>query len=187
MIVLFHHAQGLTDGVLSFAETLREAGHTVHTPDSYEGHTFDDIDEGMGYAKETGFQVIGERALAAAEQLPTAAVYGGFSLGVPPAQELAQAKDGVRGLLSLHAAIPPGEFGAWPDGLAAQVHAMADDPWFEDFDRAAAKELEGLGAEYFVYPGSAHLFADSSLTSYDAEATALLTERVLEFLARTDA
>ncbi|QIX28402.1 dienelactone hydrolase [Nocardioides sp. JQ2195] len=186
MIVLFHHAQGLTDGVLSFAETLREAGHTVHTPDSYDGHTFDDIEEGVGFARETGFQVVADRALAAAEALPAAAVYGGFSLGVPPAQRLAQSRQGVRGLLSLHGAIPPAEFGAWPDGLAAQVHAMTDDPWFEDFDRAAAKELEALGADYFLYPGSAHLFADSSLSSYDAEAAALLTERVLEFLARTD-
>lgn len=186
MIVLFHHAQGLTDGVLAFAETLRQSGHTVHTPDSYDGHTFDDIDEGVAFAKETGFQVVADRALAAAEELPPAAVYGGFSLGIPPAQRLAQTTAGVRGLLSFHGAIPPGEFGAWPDGLAAQVHAMTDDAWFEDFDRAAAKELEALGADYFLYPGSAHLFADSSLPSYDAEAADLLTERVLAFLEHSD-
>jgi dienelactone hydrolase len=32
-VVLFHHVQGLTDGVLAFAGELRAGGHTVHTPD----------------------------------------------------------------------------------------------------------------------------------------------------------
>ena len=39
-------------------------------------------------------------------------------------------------------------------------------------------------AELFLYPGDQHYFADSSLPSYDADATKLLTQRVLEFLAR---
>ena len=39
-------------------------------------------------------------------------------------------------------------------------------------------------AELFLYPGDQHYFADSSLPSYDPEATALLLNWVLEFLAR---
>ncbi len=35
----------------------------------------------------------------------------------------------------------------------------------------------------FLYPGKGHLFADSSLPSYDAPAAGLLMERVLAFLA----
>jgi dienelactone hydrolase len=54
-VVLFHHAQGLTPGVVAFAGELRRAGHTVHTPDLFEGHTFATIEEGMGYAEQIGF------------------------------------------------------------------------------------------------------------------------------------
>ena len=49
-VLLFHHAQGQTPGFLAFADELREAGHTVHAPDLYDGNTFDDIDEGVAYA-----------------------------------------------------------------------------------------------------------------------------------------
>ena len=45
-VLLFHHAQGLTAGVRSFADELRSAGHVVHTPDLYEGATFADLDGG---------------------------------------------------------------------------------------------------------------------------------------------
>ncbi|MFF5180038.1 dienelactone hydrolase family protein [Micromonospora sp. NPDC000316] len=38
-------------------------------------------------------------------------------------------------------------------------------------------------AELFLYPGDQHYFADSSLPSYDPQATALLNKRVLDFLA----
>jgi hypothetical protein len=45
-IVLFHHAQGLTLGVNAFAGELHRAGHAVHTPDLFEGRTFDTVEEG---------------------------------------------------------------------------------------------------------------------------------------------
>ena len=38
-------------------------------------------------------------------------------------------------------------------------------------------------AELFLYPGDQHYFADSSLPSYDHEATALSVQRVLAFLS----
>ena len=53
-VLLYHHVQGLTDGVQSFADELREAGHTVHTPDLFEGRTFDTIEEGMAFARDAG-------------------------------------------------------------------------------------------------------------------------------------
>src|SRR5262245_35220310 len=87
-VVLFHHAQGLTPGVLAFAEDLRRAGHVVHTPDLYEGRTFDRLEEGIAYAGQIGFSEIVDRGERAAEPLPRAVVYAGFSLGVLPAQEL---------------------------------------------------------------------------------------------------
>ena len=184
-ILLFHHAQGLTAGVVAFADELRAAGHTVHTPDLYEGRTFDTLDEGVGHAQSMGFLTVLERGVAAADGLPDDLVYAGFSLGVMPAQRLAQTRPGAVGALLLDAAAPPGEFGAtWPLGVRLQVHGMDADPWFAGEDLDAAKALvDGVdGAELFLYPGDQHLFADSSLAGHDPEAAKLLTQRVLEFL-----
>jgi len=184
-VLLFHHAQGRTEGVLAFAERLREARHVVHTPDLYDGNTFADLEEGIGYAKKVGFGTLLERGVAQADGLPDALVYAGFSLGVMPAQQLAQTRPGARGALFLHACLPTSEFGAWPDGVPVQVHGMDGDPWFAEEDLPAAETLlkETDQAELFVYPGDQHLFADSSLSSYDKDAAELLTGRVLEFLA----
>lgn len=190
-LVLFHHIQGLTEGVVAFADELRRAGHTVHTPDVFGGRTFETLDEGEAYAKEVGFQVLQDSAERAAADLPSELVYVGFSLGVGPAQKLAQTRPGARGALLVHSCMPiTGEwaFGPWPDGVPVQIHGMDHDPYFaEEGDLDAARELVetvGPSAELFVYPGDQHLFADSSLSSYDAEAAGLLTERVLAFLDR---
>ncbi len=114
-------------------------------------------------------------------------VYAGFSLGVVPAQKLAQTRAGARGALFFHACLPVSEFSeSWPHGLPVQIHAMDSDPFFVDegdIDAARALVDEVQEAEMFLYPGDQHLFSDSSLSSYDAEATALLMERVLSFLA----
>ena len=183
-VLLFHHAQGQTEGFLAFADELRAAGHTVHAPDLYDGKTFADLDDGVGYAKEVGFGVIMDRGVAAAEDLPAELVYGGFSLGVMPAQKLAQTRPGARGALLLSAALPPEEFETpWPEGVPVQIHAMDGDEWFEE-DRGAAQALvdEVENAELFLYPGDGHLFADSSLSDFDPQAAALLKERILVFL-----
>jgi dienelactone hydrolase len=187
-IVLFHHAQGLTDGVRALAQTLTEAGHTVHTPDSFEGRTFPDLESGIGYAREVGFGTVQERGIEAASALPTDVVYVGISLGVMAAQPLAQQRPGCKGAVLIDSCVPPEEFGGpWPDGVPVQVHGMDDDPIFAhegDLDAAKALVAAAPDAELFVYPGDRHLFADSSLPSHDPEAARLLTERLLAFLAR---
>jgi len=183
--VLFHHAQGQTPGFLAFADELRAAGHTVHTPDLYDGNTFDTIDEGVGYARQVGFDVIPERGRAAVESLPNDLVYGGFSLGAMPAQMLAQTRPGAKGALLFSAAFPASEFGGdWPQGVPLQIHMMEGDEWVLEGDLDAARELETTvdGAELFLYPGEGHLFADNSLPAYDENAATLLTQRVLDFL-----
>ncbi len=190
-VIIFHHAQGLTPGVVAFAGELRSAGHTVHTPDLFEGRTFATVDEGVDYAREIGFGEVTERGVRAAEALPAELVYAGFSLGVIPAQKLAQTRAGARGALLLHGCIPVSEFGsAWPDQVPVQVHAMDNDPYFVgedgeegDIDAARALVAEAGNAELFLYPGDQHLFADNSLPSYDADAAALLTKRVVDFLS----
>jgi dienelactone hydrolase len=183
-VLLFHHAQGQTDGFRAFADDLRAAGHTVHAPDLYDGKTFGDLEEGIGYAREVGFGAILERGVATAENLPAGLVYAGFSLGVMPAQQLAQTRAGARGALLLSACLPVSEFGAaWPEGVPVQIHGMEDDEWFQE-DLTAARELADSvdEAELFLYPGGKHLFADSSLSDYDAGAATLLGQRVLAFL-----
>jgi dienelactone hydrolase len=182
-VLLFHHAQGLTPGVRAFADDLRSAGHVVHTPDLYAGKTFASVEDGVANAEEVGFDTILERGRAAADALPVELVYGGFSLGVMPAQMLAQTRPGARGALLFHAAIPPAEFGgSWPAGVPLQIHVMEDDPWAEE-DLPAARELAKVaGAELFLYPGDRHLFTDNSLEAYDQEATRLVKQRALSFL-----
>jgi dienelactone hydrolase len=187
-VVLFHHALGLTPGVIAFADELRRAGHTVHTPDLFEGRTFGSIEEGVAHAGEIGFGEVIERGVRAADDLPTGLVYGGFSMGVLPAQQLAQTRPGARGALLFYSAVPVSEFGsAWPSGVPVQVHGMDADPYFVDegdIDAARALVAEAEYGELFLYPGDQHYFADSTLPSYDPEAAALLTKRVLEFLDR---
>ena len=187
-VLLFHHAQGQTEGFLAFADRLREAGHTVHTPDVYDGRTFDTLDAGIGHAKEIGFEAVFERGLRAADDLPEELVYAGFSLGAMPAQSLAQNRPGARGALLLEACVPPGEFGsAWPEGVPVQIHGMDADPFFAeegaDLDAARALVASTDQAELFLYSGDQHLFADASLPSYDAAAAELLVQRVLDFLS----
>jgi dienelactone hydrolase len=185
-VLLFHHAQGLTSGVREFAETLRSAGHTVHVPDLYEGRVFDDLEAGGAHAQEVGFDTIIERGRVAAEALPSELVYAGFSLGVLPAQMLAQTRPGAKGALLFESCVPTSEFGgAWPQGVPVQIHGMDADKFFvEEGDLDAARTLVATTttAELFLYPGNQHLFADNSLPSYDEQAAMLLTERVFTFL-----
>ena len=187
-VVLFHHVQGLTPGLRDFADRLRSAGHAVHVPDMFEGRTFDSIEEGMSYVREQGFGPVAERGVAAVADLPPGLVYAGFSFGVIAAQQLAQTRPGARGALFFHSCVPVKEFSdSWPAGVPAQVHSMDADPFFVDEgDIEAARELVASAedAELFLYPGHGHLFTDSSLPAYDADATALLIERVLAFLGR---
>ena len=186
-VLLFHHAQGQTAGILGFADELRGAGHTVHAPDLYEGRTFTTLDEGVAHAGQVGFGELIDRGVRAADGLPSTVVYAGFSLGVLPAQRLAQTRPGAQGALLFHSCVPVSEFSSsWPAGVPVQVHAMEADPFFvEDGDLDAARALvEAVeGAQLFLYPGSQHLFADASLPSYDPQAASLLMRRVLEFLS----
>jgi dienelactone hydrolase len=189
-VLLFHHAQGLTPGIHAFAAELRDAGHSVTTPDLFDGRTFGSIDDGMAFVKATGFDALRARGVRTADDLPAELVYAGFSFGETIAQELAQTRPGARGALLFYSCIPiTGEwaFGPWPQGVPVQIHGMDRDPIFAgEGDIDAAREIVAQvdDAELFLYPGDQHYFADSSLPSYDPDATALLTKRVLDFLAR---
>lgn len=185
-VVLFHHVQGLTDGVVDLAERIRAGGHVVHTPDLLGG-TYSSIEEGFAAAQAVGFDEMAGRADRAVADLPAAVVYAGISLGVMSAQRLAQQRPGAAGAVLLEACVPPSEFGTgWPGGVPVQVHGMDGDPFFaEEGDIDVARDLVagGTDRELFVYEGDVHLFTDSSLPTHDPDATALVVERVLAFLA----
>jgi dienelactone hydrolase len=191
-VVVFHHVQGLTEGMLAFAEQLRSGGHTVHTPDLFDGERPQTVDAGVAHVGSVGDEVLAERAERSLAGLPEGLVYAGFSWGAATAQRLAQTRPGARGALLYEACIPlTGDwaFGPWPDGVPVQIHGMDQDPFFAlEGDIDAARQLvDTVGpdlAQLFVYPGDRHLFTDSSLPSYDPEATALVVKRSRELLDR---
>jgi dienelactone hydrolase len=180
-VILFHSALGQTEGFLAFADALRAAGHKVHTPDLYDGAVFSDLDEGVALAESLGMGVIVRKADAAVAKLPKKVVYAGFSLGSLAAQSLAQTRKGARGALLYHGGTDPKWFPKpWPQGLPAQIHFAQDDPWIERDEIDAL--VAASGAEVFIYPGAAHLFADPSGAEFDPEASEVLMERTRAFL-----
>lgn len=184
VIGLFHSALGLRPGVHGFADGLRQAGHTVHVPDLYDGEVYDDLDEGVAKRDALGIPAFAARAAAAVEPLPADLVYAGFSLGAGPAQLLAQTRPGARGALLLHGVLPSAAFETpWPTAVPLAVHGMQDDPWFE-VDVARGLVAEAADGTLHLYPGGGHLFADPDLPEHDAAAAATMMERVLAFLAR---
>jgi len=187
-IVLFHHVQGLTEGVRALADELGAGGHTVHTPDFFEGTTFASIEEGFAAVRGRGTGAVDAWADEVVAGMPHDLVYAGISLGVMSAQRLAQTRPGARGAVLLEACVPPSEFGeGWPAGVPVQVHGMERDPFFGlEGDVDAARDLVAAvdDGELFVYPGDVHLFTDSSLPSYDEAATRQVLDRVLGLLSR---
>jgi dienelactone hydrolase len=191
-VLVLHHLLGLTPGITSFAERLRDAGHTVSAPDLFGGRTFGSLDDGFAYVRDSTLDLDALADQAAAE-LPHGVVYLGFSYGVMPAQRLAQTRAGARGAVLIEAAAPlTGEwgFGPWPRQVPVQIHGKDADEFFVgegDVDNAKEIVAAADDGELFLYGGREHLFADASLPSFDRAAAALLEERVLEFLGRVDA
>jgi dienelactone hydrolase len=182
-VILFHHALGVTEGVMAFADQLRDGGHQVTVGDLFGGATFDTIEEGVAYEEQLGWDEMIARSEAAVAPLPREIAIGGFSLGAVYAQRLAQTREGALGALLYHGGdIPPLEFEVeWPDGVGLQVHVSEGDKWF---NRAGGERLvsEVPGAELFLYPGSGHLFTDRLWEEYDEASTTLVLERSLVFL-----
>lgn len=192
-LVLFHHVQGLTDGVRALADDLRGGEHVVHTPDLFEERVFGSIEDGFAYLEALGDGVIEERVAQAVEGLPERLVFAGVSFGAMSAMRLAVTRPGAVGLVLLESALPVvGEwaFGPFPDGVRVQVHGAECDEFFQEDLPFAEEMLTVLGperAELYLYPADRHLFTDRSLPSSDPAATGLVVERVLAFLDRVDA
>jgi dienelactone hydrolase len=188
-VVLLHSVLGLRPGVKRFAERMREAGHTVHTPDLYGGEVFHEMEPALRRSEEIGMEAWVVRAHAAVAELPGKLVYMGFSLGGDLAQVLAGSRPGAVGAVLLHSALPAGIIGlpGWPRTVPVQVHFAEHDPWREQkFIDGLRNDVRQAGGvfELYEYPGQGHLFTDPELPEYDAEATEQVMERVLRFLER---
>ncbi|GAA2832769.1 dienelactone hydrolase family protein [Kitasatospora sp. CM 4170] len=189
-ILLLHSAYGLRPAVHAAADRLRAAGHTVHTPDLFEGRTFEDIEEAMAYKEEVGNDELLRRAVGAAAPLlgpDTAMVYAGFSLGGSLAQNLALADENARGLLLLHGTSDIREDAA--TSVPVQLHVAEPDPFeSEDWLNAWYLNMRKAGADVEVhrYHGAGHVFTDPDLPDYDAEAAEQTWAVALDFLAELD-
>ncbi|WP_344338116.1 dienelactone hydrolase family protein [Kitasatospora putterlickiae] len=190
-ILLLHSVYGLRPAVHTAADRLRAAGHTVHTPDLFEGRTFDDVEEGMAYKEEVGSDELLRRAVGAAAPLlasGTTLVYAGLSLGGSLAQNLALADENARGLLLLHGTSDIREDAA--TSIPVQLHVAEPDPFEpEDWLNAWYLNMRKAGADVEIhrYRGAGHLFTDPDLPDYDPEAAERAWVVALDFLAELDA
>lgn len=187
-VALFHSVLGVRPGVLDAAERLRAEGHDVTVVDQYEGRVFDDYGEADEFARSIGYPALMGLAEEAVRSLPDGFITAGFSNGGGMAEFVAT-KRPVRGVLMLSGALDLAMIGvdSWPAGVPAQIHYTIEDPFREQkgIDAVAAQvRAAGASVEVFDYPGTGHLFTDSSLLAeYDAAAADLLWSRVLPFCA----
>jgi dienelactone hydrolase len=185
-IVLFHSALGLRPAVHDFAEALQAAGHTVHTPDLFDGETFDDLDSGKTKRDAIGIEALIGRAQAAVQALPEILVYAGFSMGVGAAEFLAATRPGARGALLMHGAFAPAVFGipAWP-AVPVEVHYAIGDPEVDEPAVVALEEaVTASGAPVAVhrYDRGGHLFEDAAYEGFDATSAEQLRQRAIAFI-----
>ncbi len=191
-VVLFHHVQGLTDGVQAFADELRAGGHIVHTPDLFEGARPESIDDGLALTGKIGDDVLKGRVDGAVADLPDGLVFAGFSSGAADAQRFAQTRPGARGALLYESCMPiTGEwaFGPWPDGVPVQIHGNEKDPFFGE--GATSRRLASWSPRSDLSSPSCSSTRATDTCSptapsrrYDAEATALVMERSRQLLDR---
>jgi dienelactone hydrolase len=183
-VVLFHSAVGLRPAVERAAEGLRAHGHTVTTPDLYDGETFTDVDEGVAHMQSISWPELLRRATAAVEGLPADLVYMGMSMGAGLAATLAAAREGARGVVLLYGPEVPED--PWPAGVPVQAHHAAQDRWVDPGSETAlisAVTTAGGQVSIHVYPGTGHLLDDDDLPDqFDPVAAPVVWQRVAEFL-----
>ena len=193
-IALIHSVLGMTTGFTAAADRFRNAGHTVHPVDLFDGAApLDSYELAAERVQQIGVPELVGRARAAVQSLTPELVYGGFSLGAAISAGLAARRPGARGALLLHGAPNAASIGAtsWPAGVPAQIHMALGDPgrnpaWIDDLGTLI--RASGSTCDVFDYPGTGHLFTDASRPDeYDEASAELLWQRVFEFLRIVDA
>ena len=188
-IILFHSALGLDQGMHRMADVLKDAGHTVHLPDFYDGNVFTETADGLAYRDNVTFPELAKRASAAIDEIVADSsaerfIFGGFSLGAAMAQSFGKRHPQAAGALLFHAGGTPKPT-SWQASATLQIHHTVGDPFYDEGQpellvKCAAEA--GAHASHFVYPGKAHLFADPTKNDYDEELATLMWERVLAFV-----
>jgi dienelactone hydrolase len=186
-VILFHSIFGLRKNILDIAECFRKNGHTVYAPDLLNGEVFSDLGSANNNLQKIGVPEIIRRSKIAVENMPNDIVYAGFSLGGVVAQLLAAQRKGAKGCLLFHSAQPLAalKIEAWPSKVPVQIHFAKGDPWRKQENiKALSNSVRQAGTDfqYFEYPCTGHLFADSQLPDYDQASAELMIERALEFL-----
>lgn len=185
--VLFHSALGRRPAVLDWAGRLRAEGLAVEAPDLYDGHVYDDLEDGMAYGNGLGIPELVRRARVATAHVPGPVLYAGFSGGAAAALAALLARpESACGALLMHGALPLAAFDAqqWPTGVPVELHYAEADPFVDQAAVDALRlDVEAAGGSYevFTYPGNAHLFADPGTQEYDRAAAELMWERVSAF------
>ena len=190
-VLLFHHAQGQTAGFHAFADELRRAGHTVHTPDLFDGRTFGAHRRGSGVRRggrlRRDHRARRARRGRAARRARLRRLLARRGAGAEARADAAGRARGTALLLLCAHRRSSGRRGrtacrcrstGWTPTRSSSARATSTPP--------ASIVESAEDAELFLYPGDQHYFADSSLPSYDASATTLLTQRVLDFLEQRD-
>lgn len=181
-ILLLHSALGLRPAVTQFAELLRAGGHTVHTPDFYDGALFEASAEGLAHRDEVGARELFGRVQSGLETVPDDAVLAGFSLGAAFAQRLAGDRPQALAIVLMHSvAAPRGDWRRQP----VQVHRYESDPFIEQDDvRDLQSAVQSSGAifEDVVVPGRGHLFTDLDTPDGNRAARDAAAQRVLDLL-----
>ena len=184
-ILLFHHCQGLTEGLRFLARRLEATGHTVTTPDAFAGRTFSGVDEALAFAGEVGHEKIEEIARQALHSHPHADTVIGFSLGAFPAQLLAQESRRIKNCVLVGAALAPQELhGEWRHDVRLAVHIADPDEWvnLHSLDELLGKASH---ADVHRYRGVSHMFVDPSTADYDADAADRFEENLVDWLSRS--
>ena len=116
--VLFHHALGLTDGLLELTHHItRETGVPTARPDLFRASNapsptgiptrFDTIEEGVAAAQAVGFDEIAFRGTAFCGALEEPLILIGWSLGVLPAVRTAHTGLDVAAVMLIDSAVSP--------------------------------------------------------------------------------
>ena len=190
IVAIFHAVLGVTPGLVDFASKLKRPGREVHVVDQYDGRVFDNYEEAGAYEEEVGFPDLMAKAIQGVADLPDGFVAIGFSNGAGMAEFVA-ANRPVSGVVMASGALPLETIGiTWPEGVPAQIHSTVDDPHRNEDGITSVKqavEEAGGSIEVFDYPGSGHLFADSSRADeYQPAEAELMLSRIKDFLDGID-
>lgn len=183
--MLFHSVYGQQQAVVTAADRLRDAGHTVTAPDLYNGQVTEEVGEGFALCDRIGWPVILRRARLALAGMPAGTVLAGLSMGASVAVALLGERPEAAGLLLLHNT-GGGDMATVHPGLPVQLH-IADPDTYQAAAEVAAWEQgmtdAGAALQVFRYPGAGHLFTDPSLADHDGQGAALAWQRSLTFLS----